>query len=56
MNRTSSPWHTLTRKQSVEHLGTHLTDGLPAAEAATRLAQSGPNQLAEQPPRPLWLD
>lgn len=55
MNRNLSPWHTLSRDKSLEHLDTHPTDGLSHDEARVRLKQIGENKLAEQPPRPLWL-
>jgi magnesium-transporting ATPase (P-type) len=49
----SDPW--LRDAAAVAHdLGVHPQQGLPAAEAARRLAQHGPNTLRAAPPRPAW--
>ena len=49
----SEPWHTLSAKEVLEHLKVR-ENGLTSAEATARLAQYGPNQLAEAP-RPGFL-
>ena len=36
-------------------LGSDLTAGLAPLEADRRLAAHGPNELAEKPPKPMWL-
>ena len=36
-------------------LGSDLTAGLAPLEAERRLAAHGPNELAEKPPKPMWL-
>jgi Ca2+-transporting ATPase len=36
------------------HLGTDLEQGLTQAEAASRLAADGPNELRSTPPKPAW--
>ena len=47
-------WYALSPEQAAAQLGVDPTTGLPAATAAQRLAQNGPNALpAEQPP-PGW--
>jgi magnesium-transporting ATPase (P-type) len=49
----SDPW--LRDAAAVAHeLGVDPQQGLPAAEAASRLAQYGPNTLRGAPPRPAW--
>lgn len=47
-------WHTMSADDTVAKLGTRLTDGLTAAEAAARLVKYGPNELREKP-RPTFL-
>ena len=47
-------WHALTTDEVLEKLDTGLQTGLTSAEAAHRLEQYGPNQLAEKP-RPGFL-
>jgi len=44
-------WHTLPAAEAFERLQADPTRGLTEAEAARRLAQSGPNALAQAPPR-----
>jgi Ca2+-transporting ATPase len=48
-------WHARTTAAVAVALGVAPAAGLDAAEAATRLARHGPNQLASKPPRPAWL-
>ena len=50
----SVAWHALHTDEVLEKLQTPLESGLSSAEAAERLAQFGPNQLAEKP-RPSFL-
>nr|HMN61206.1 HAD-IC family P-type ATPase [Anaerolinea sp.] len=42
-------WHSMSAADVVERLGTQIENGLTTEEAAKRLAQYGPNQLAEKP-------
>jgi Ca2+-transporting ATPase len=51
----SPAWHAQATAAVAAALGVEPAAGLDAAEAATRLAHHGPNQLAEKPPRPAWL-
>jgi Ca2+-transporting ATPase len=51
---TDSPWHTLAIEQVVKELCSDPAQGLTDAEAAARLAERGPNRLAEKPPRAAW--
>ena len=46
-------WHTLSREQIYEQLGTSPT-GLASDEVARRLAQHGPNELTEAPRPGFW--
>jgi Ca2+-transporting ATPase len=48
------PWHARDTTEVVSLLTTDAERGLSADEAARRLAQHGPNQLAEAPPDPWW--
>ncbi|MDP1605420.1 MAG: HAD-IC family P-type ATPase [Rhodocyclaceae bacterium] len=48
-------WHALPAERVAAELDCDPARGLPAAAATARLAQYGPNQLAEKPPRPAWL-
>ncbi|MBL8765403.1 MAG: hypothetical protein JNM07_14180, partial [Phycisphaerae bacterium] len=54
MGTTMSP-HVAPHLHAAEHVAVHLgvqpAQGLPEAEAASRLAQHGPNRLPEPPPR-----
>ncbi|MFO0569861.1 MAG: HAD-IC family P-type ATPase [Polyangiaceae bacterium] len=45
-----SPWLVLEPEEVARELRTSLGHGLPAAEAARRLATNGPNELQEKPP------
>jgi len=47
-------WHCLAPAAAAQVLGTSLEQGLPAAQAAARLAAGGRNELQEAPPRPPW--
>jgi Ca2+-transporting ATPase len=44
---TSPHWHCLSCEEAASHLGSDLSQGLAAAAASSRLAQSGPNVLQE---------
>jgi Ca2+-transporting ATPase len=48
-------WHAIPPEQAIERLTSNPAQGLGATEAAQRLADHGPNRLAEKPPRPTWL-
>ncbi|MGJ0486368.1 MAG: cation-translocating P-type ATPase [Methylomicrobium sp.] len=48
-------WHILKAEQALEKLSVLSAPGLSQQEAAHRLETLGPNQLAETPPRPIWL-
>ena len=48
-------WHVLTVEEAAAALQVDPRQGLGSAEADRRLAHYGPNRLAEQPPRPVWL-
>src|SRR6478609_5918657 len=50
----STAWHTRTAADAAERLGSDLQNGLSSEEAARRLAQFGPNEIHEQPPRSLF--
>ena len=55
MSDTSSPvWHALPVEQVASQLHSDPALGLTDAQAAERLAQHGPNRLAEKPVRPAW--
>lgn len=47
-------WHLLKAEQALDRLGVLPAPGLSRQEAARRLADIGPNQLAEAPPQPIW--
>ncbi|MGJ0517219.1 MAG: cation-translocating P-type ATPase [Methylomicrobium sp.] len=47
-------WHTLKAEQALDKLGVMSAPGLSRQEAARRLEDRGPNQLAEASPRPIW--
>jgi len=47
------PW-TLTAVEVAGEVGTDLDGGLSAPDAARRLAEYGPNELDQEPPRPPW--
>ncbi|WP_371177398.1 cation-translocating P-type ATPase [Buchananella felis] len=46
--------HATATAALLEHLGASATSGLSAADAASRLASHGPNELPSKPPTPLW--
>jgi P-type Ca2+ transporter type 2C len=48
------PWHSLATAQVANELCCDPAQGLTDAEVAVRLAEHGPNRLAEKPPRPAW--
>jgi Ca2+-transporting ATPase len=48
------PWHCLDSADAAARLETDLRQGLSVSAAAHRLAQTGPNVLAQATPRPLW--
>jgi Ca2+-transporting ATPase len=48
------PWHSLATARVADELRCDPAQGLAEAEAAARLAEQGPNRLAEKPPRPAW--
>ena len=50
----SPPWHSLAIEQVASALCSDPAQGLADAEAASRLAERGPNRLAEKPPRAAW--
>ncbi len=54
---TANPqiWHTLTREATAQQLGVDPALGLSSSEAEQRLAQYGPNVMAEEEQEPLWL-
>ena len=47
-------WHALHVSETVEHLDSHLRDGLGEGAAARRLEHHGPNRLATVRPRSAW--
>ncbi|MAT73182.1 MAG: hypothetical protein CMJ58_27160 [Planctomycetaceae bacterium] len=47
-------WWSLSAADAIERLQTSATDGLSEQEVARRLQQYGRNELAEEPPVPLW--
>ena len=49
----ASPWSTGPAELAAA-LGADLESGLGEAEAARRLAEHGPNELASEPPVPAW--
>ncbi len=49
------PWHGQSAEQACAALQADAANGLDPADAARRLAQHGPNRLAEKRPRPAWL-
>ena len=48
------PWHSHPIEDVAVQLKTRLDTGLSAAEAQSRLAEHGPNELRERPPTPFW--
>ena len=53
-NLSQVPWHSQAIEDVAAQLKTQLDTGLSTAEAQTRLAQLGPNELRERPPTPFW--
>ena len=51
---TDPPWHALAIEQVSSELCIDPAQGLTDAEAAKRLAERGPNRLAEKLPRAAW--
>ena len=51
---TGRPWHSLATEQVANELRSDPARGLTDAEAAVRLADRGPNRLAEKAPRAAW--
>ncbi|GAA3121484.1 cation-transporting P-type ATPase [Planomonospora alba] len=49
-----APWHALPASDVAAGLGVDPRAGLSSQEAARRLAEHGPNQLAETPREPRW--
>jgi P-type Ca2+ transporter type 2C len=47
-------WHSLANRQVASELRSDPARGLDEAEVAVRLAERGPNRLAEKPPLPAW--
>lgn len=47
-------WFQLDTEQVLQQLGTTSSTGLDRQEAAQRLSQHGPNELAERPPKSPW--
>jgi Ca2+-transporting ATPase len=54
VRRDATPWHGLTAGEVNAQLGVDAPDGLGADEVGKRLAQYGPNKLAEAPKEPGW--
>ena len=50
----NAPWHGLTADEVTAQLGADPSAGLGAGEVEKRLAQYGPNKLAEAPKEPGW--
>ncbi|MCL4880386.1 MAG: calcium-translocating P-type ATPase, PMCA-type [Anaerolineae bacterium] len=48
-------WHSLTAEEVLRETKTHPARGLTTEEAAQRLREYGPNELAEKPPTSFWL-
>lgn len=54
MEIETNSWHSRTVQETTEALGTDPATGLTTAEAETRLAQYGSNELTEQPRPGFW--
>jgi len=52
--RDGHDWHAIGMQDVLQELKTREEHGLSSEEVASRLAQYGPNQLAEAPPTTLW--
>ena len=48
------PWHALEADETIAQFATPVDSGLSSQEAAKRIHQYGPNQLAEAPPTTIW--
>ena len=48
-------WHAQAHEHCIEQLAVNPTAGLSSVEVINRLAEHGPNRLAEKPPRSAWL-
>ncbi len=48
-------WHAVEIRRAAAEIGVDLERGLDPAEVRQRLAEHGPNQLAEKPPRSAWM-
>lgn len=48
-------WHVLSTRETCVRLSSDLEGGLSPAEAARRLAETGPNRLPEKPAKPAWM-
>jgi Ca2+-transporting ATPase len=59
MNATAetgeTTWWSLAPDDALAQLGVDAAEGLTAAEAARRLAEHGPNELATEPPPSTWV-
>ncbi len=53
-DRNGHSWHALDKEQVVSKLATRFENGLTRDEAASRLAELGPNQLQEAPGVTFW--
>jgi len=51
---TLKQWHTLSRADAARTLAADLEHGLSPEEVARRIAEHGPNRLAEKPGTPEW--
>lgn len=51
---SQTPWHSRSIEEIAAHLKTELDNGLTAAEAQSRLARDGHNELRERPAVPFW--
>ncbi|MDP2882663.1 MAG: HAD-IC family P-type ATPase [Azonexus sp.] len=55
MKTPTSSWHALAPPQVATELNVVPDRGLSTVQIANRLAEHGPNRLAEKAPRPVWL-
>ena len=51
----TTPWHAEPTENVLSQLTVDLAKGLTSEAVQARLAEHGPNQLAEKPQRPAWL-
>jgi P-type Ca2+ transporter type 2C len=54
ISNTTQSWHRLTVEDAAQQLSVEVEAGLDANQAKERLAQYGPNKLAEKPKEPGW--